>query len=972
MPTLPIGTVTFLFTDIEGSTRLWEKHPKAMQANLARHDYLLRLIIEAHGGCVFKTVGDAFCAAFHTAPAALEAALAIQRTLLDEDWGQTPIRVRSALHTGAAQERDGDYFGPTLNRTARLLSAGHGGQILLSMAAQELARDQLLPDASLHDLGEHQLKDLERAEHIFQLVTPDLPADFPPLKTLVGFRHNLPQQLTSFVGREKEIAEVKQLLGTTQLLTLTGPGGTGKTRLSLQVAADLLDRFSDGVWLVEFAPITNLVLVPQAVASTLGLHEEQGVPLIRTLVNYLHTRSLLLILDNCEHLIDEIAQLVDTLLKACPRLQVMASSREILGITGEISFRVPSLSTPELPMVDVPQAETQDLTQYESVRLFMDRAVAAQPEFQVTNANMRALVQICCRLDGIPLAIELAAARMRAMSLEQIASRIDDRFRLLTGGSRTALPRQQTLRALIDWSYDLLSVTERLLLNRLAVFMGGFTLDAAEAVCYGSEFLHAEDILDVLTHLVDKSLVIVEDTSGETRYCMLETIRQYARDRLLDSGEAEMLHNRHLDYFLTFAQHQEAQFHGPAELAALQQLERELDNLRAALDWSLSDVRVEKGLQLIGALWFFWSVQGYWQEGSARSQSVFAYAANAARNLHYVSALFAAGFMSTDENVRRKYLQELVPLARDLGEAGHELLVLGLSYLSDMVYQDDAAKADAMLVESLALARSRNRFTLIAMVLRFQGHILLSKRDLPAARRAFEESYALCQKAGDRRGEAISLRGLAHTHFYENDYPAAAQTYQEALRHFRELNDRPKIVGTLFLLGDLAYTQGEYEQAKAYWLEGNEMAGALGILQGEVLINLGYIALLEGDLPAARTHFLSCLAREKDWLYRAEMVSALLGYTGVILKEKKARQAAILLAFLHALFASGHQLHFSPANLKDMQNYVSLTRALLDAAIFEDTWGQGSVLTLEQAVAYAIEDSGESNIAINVEPLTDE
>lgn len=480
MMILPTGTVTFLFTDIEGSSKLWDAHPEQMQATVARHDQILREAIAGHNGITFKTVGDAFCVSFSVAADALDTALRAQRALFAEPWPEdVGIRVRMALHTGTADERDGDYFGPALNRVARLLAAGHGGQTLVSQTVRDLTLDTLPPDAALRDLGAKRLRDLQRPEQVFQLLHPDLPSEFAPLRTLDVLPNNLPRQVTSFVGREREIAEVRRLLGTTRLLTLTGSGGAGKTRLSLQVAADLLDEYADGVWLTELASLSGPALVPQSVASALGVREEPGRALVETLTDWLKSRTLLLLLDNCEHLLTACAQLADTLLKACPNLHILASSREGLGIAGETTYRIPSLSLPDAKEAATPES----LSQYESVRLFIERAVAASPSFQVTNQNAPAVAQLCVRLDGIPLAIELAAARIRALSVDQIAQRLNDRFRLLTGGSRTALPRQQTLRALIDWSYDLLSDEEKTLLRRLSVFAGGWTLEAAEAVC---------------------------------------------------------------------------------------------------------------------------------------------------------------------------------------------------------------------------------------------------------------------------------------------------------------------------------------------------------------------------------------------------------------------------------------------------------------------------------------------------------
>jgi len=537
----PTGTVTFLFTDIEGSSRLWENHADAMGVALARHDAILREAFEARGGHVFKTVGDAFCVAFPVALGALEAAVEAQRRLMGEPWEDIGrMKVRMALHTGGAESRDGDYFGPVLNRVSRLLAAAHGGQILLTLATEELVRDHLPEAVSMRDLGERRLRDLNRPERVFQVAAPDLPADFPALRSLEIFPNNLPVQLTSFIGREKEMLEVRRLLGTTHLLTLTGTGGTGKTRLSVQVAADMLDQFPDGVWLIELATIDEAAQVASAIAAPLRVREEAEEEMLATLTNFLRNKRLMLILDNCEHLVAESARIAETLLRACPGLQILASSREPLGIAGERTWPVPSLSIPESWREEIRgEHAAERLTEYESVRLFIDRATAVRPGFKVTNENAPYVAEICWRLDGIPLAIELAAARIRVLALDQIAKRLDDQFRLLTGGSRTALPRQQTLRALIDWSFDLLTDQERVLLRRLSVFAGGRTLEAVEAVC-SDEKMEDWEIIDVLTSLVDKSLVTVEKPPGkEPRYTCLGLRPGEARGGRRDAGDAD-------------------------------------------------------------------------------------------------------------------------------------------------------------------------------------------------------------------------------------------------------------------------------------------------------------------------------------------------------------------------------------------------------------------------------------------------
>jgi predicted ATPase/class 3 adenylate cyclase len=786
---LPTGTVTFLFTDIEGSTLLWEQHPEAMKAALARHDALLRRAIRACGGAVFKTMGDAFCAAFAEAAGAVKATLLAQFALRAEAAGAVgPLRVRMALHTGAAEERDGDYFGPTLNRAARLLAAAHGGQMLLSSATQEAVHADLPEGVSLRDLGLHRLRDLARPERIFQLVHPDLPAEFPPLRSLEAFAHNLPVQLTSFIGREREMAEVRRLLATTHLLTLTGAGGSGKTRLALQIAADLVEEYTDGVWLVELAALSSPALVPQAVAAVLGVREEPGRPLTQTLADCLRPKSLLLLLDNCEHLLSACAPLISSLLSACAKLRILATSREGLSIVGEQTYRVPSLSLPDPN--DLPPLES--LRECEGVRLFVDRAILGQPTFTITEANAAGVAQVCRRLDGIPLAIELAAARVRALSVEQIAARLDDRFRLLTGGSRAALPRQQTLRSLIDWSYDLLTEPERALLRRLSVFAGGWSLDAAEAVCadFGlssdqppiqnpkSEIQH-EEVLELLTQLVDKSLVVYEEQTG-LRYRLLETVRQYARDRLLDANEADAVRDQHLSFFLGLAEAAAGPLDkGPGAWAgALEPIILEYENLCAALEWCESnEANTVSGLRLATALVGFWWGRGYLSVGQGHLTALLSRPGGAGCTIARARAVEGASKLA--------YLRSELDIARSLGE------------------------------ESLALWQELGDARGIIRSLRALGHVALSQRDPVRARAMYEESLARSQELGDEYYLALSFDSLGSVVAVEGDPAAASSLHEEALSLYRRLNHWGGVAWTLCNLGRVAALLGDHTRAVA-------------------------------------------------------------------------------------------------------------------------------------------------------------
>jgi predicted ATPase/class 3 adenylate cyclase len=599
---LPSGTVTFLLTDIEGSTRNWEASPSAMREALLRHDTMLNAGIAGHEGHVLteRGEGDSFFAVFDRAGDAVAAALALQLALHHEPWpAGAPVKVRMAVHTG---EAGGDYRGQDVNRCARLRATAHGGQTLISTTTEALVRRQLPMGASLQDLGRHRLRDLTESEGVYQLNHPDLPGDFPRLRSLDAFKHNLPFNLTSFVGRETEIGEVRRLLAENRLVTLTGEGGSGKTRLALQVAADLIEEYADGVWLIDLSPLPAMSGIERSIALPLEIKEEPTRPLLDTLVERLADKKLLLLLDNCEHVIAAAALAAETLLRSLTGLRILATSREPLNISGESAWRVPTLPTPDSDRV--PGAG--GLERYAAVRLFVERALSVQPGFALTERNAGAVVQICRRLDGVPLAIELAAARLKLMGPEDVLRRLEDRFRLLTGGSRTALARQQTLRAAVDWSHDLLSDAERILFRRLSVFAGGFDLEAAEKACR-DDALAGDDILDLLSALVDKSLVVADvEEDGSVRHRLHETLRQYAQEKLIVAVEEDEARDRHLAYFgdLSERAYTNAGRADPTP-AWLDRLEREHDNYRAALAWA-RDHHSSEFVQLIGALSSLW------------------------------------------------------------------------------------------------------------------------------------------------------------------------------------------------------------------------------------------------------------------------------------------------------------------------------------------------------------------------------
>ena len=925
MPDLPTGTVTFLLTDIEGSTHLWEQHPEAMPAALARHDALIAEVVQQHGGAVVKSrgEGDSFFAVFARAVDAVVAAGALQQVLHAESWPEgVVLRVRLAVHTGDAELREGDYYGAAVNRCARLRAIAFGGQILLSLATQELVRDHLPSGLALRDLGEHRLRDLVRPERVFQLDVPGVPTELRPLRSLEAFPTNLPVQLTSFIGRERELAEVKQLLEHHRLVTFTGAGGTGKSRLSLQVAADLLDAYPDGVWLVELAPLADSRLVPGAVAGVLGLREEAGRPLLSTLTDVLRTKALLLILDNCEHLISACAELAEALLRRSTQLRILASSREALGIAGEHPFRVPSLSLPDPRRLSsaTPDLATA-LSQSEAVRLFIDRAVTIQPHFRVTNRNAPAVAQICHRLDGIPLAIELAAARVKVLPVEQIASRLDDRFRLLTGGSRTALPRQQTLRALIDWSYDLLSEAERTLLRRLSVFAGGWTLEAAEAVCTG-DGVDEYDVLELLTRLVDKSLVLPEEHDGEARYRLPETVRQYARDRLVEAGEAAALGERHLAYCLAFSERAEPELWGSDQFAWLERLEQEHDNLRAALQQSLvgsEDRRpegtAEAALRLAGAVWLFWVWRGHFREG-------------------------------------REWLEQALATTRGASVRARAKALLGAGWLAGE--QSEYARATSLLEESLALSRAARDPWATAHALGGLGLVALNQGHYERATVLHTESLELCRTMGGQMQIAAALYWLGDGALYQGHDAQAQALYEESLALLRPLGATLRTSRVLFRLGRVVYRQGDPARAEALLEESLALNRNLRDQWGSAyaLLSLGQVVHARGDTERAALLGRDALRLGRDLGERRIIAQSLelLAHVGHVRGDD--RRAARLLGAAEALRDSiGAPV--PPADRPEYDDALAAVRRELSETAFRMAWAQGRAMGLEEAMAEA-------------------
>ena len=777
MATRPVGTVTFLFTDMEGSTRAWEAHPAETQAALKRHDAIVAKEIEAQGGAIIleRGEGDSVFAVFPRASDAVAAACNIQRVIRKESWpARVPMRLRMAVHTG---EADASYRGPHVNRAARIRAIGHGEQILISGVTAGIVRTALPNDCSLIDLGQHRLRDVAETEHVFQLAHPELPMDFPPLKSLGNFRQNLPIQLTSFIGRERERTEVQSLLDSHRVTTLVGSGGSGKTRLAIQVGADVIDRFMDGVRFVDLAPLNEGSLVVDAIAGAVGVRVEQGVTPIQLLIRTLEGTRTLIILDNCEHVSKACSDAITQLLRTGDGVRILATSREQLGVPGETIWRVPSLSLPD-------KEDLEDVRQSEAIQLFLDRAAAARPGFAISTSNAEPIIDICRTLEGMPLAIELAAVRTKALAPADIRQRLSDRFRLLTGGHG----RHQTLRSTIDWSYELLSEPERALFRRLSVFAGGFDLIAVEAIWPEG------DPLDLIEQLVDKSLVAVEQLDAEQlRYRLLETLRQYAAEKLTDAGEEKEARDRHFAYFHGLAERAYQQ-RIEQEAASLAALEIDHDDYRVALNWARSSP--PKLLQLASALGWFWHLRSYYREGGS-------------------------------------WLEEALKLNPDEKSLHRARALWALSMI--MSWKGDTAAARSLAEESVAIWRKTNDTLELALALESIGWSQFMANDYDASLKSMEDCLESYRKFGSAklitRGRVAIGQLLVALGDCEKTEPLALETLAEG-----RAQGEPKFIHySLHYLGDCALWRGKAHEAVNWYSQslqaaldyGNEVEAAV-------------------------------------------------------------------------------------------------------------------------------------------------
>ena len=781
---------------------------------------------------------------------------------------------------------------------------------------------------------------------------PAPPASGPTSLAAGDQRHNLPIALTSFIGRARERGEVTRLLTTTRLLTLTGAGGCGKTRLALAVALAVVPAYPDGVWLVELAALADAALLPQAVAAALVVREEPQRALTATLVDALGSRTLLLVLDNCEHLLDSCVYLAEMLLNACPHLRILATSRETLGVAGETTWLVPSLALPAAQYLP----PLEELAQSEAVQLFVERAASALPTFTLTEANATAVAQVCQRLDGIPLAIELAAARVKVLAVEQLAARLDDSLRLLQGGTRTALPRQQTLRATFDWSYALLSEPERTLFRRLAVFAGGWTLEAAEAICACAD-IAAAGILDLLAHLVDKSLVIVDvPSSGAARYRLLGLVQQYALEQLREANEAEAIQRQHAQFFLTLAEAAEPQLHGAAQVAWLKRLDTEHDNLRAALLWCLECGAAELALRLSGVLVPFWTVHSYLSEGRKWLETVLAQSSGVptsayAKALNGVGVL--AGFQEDYAAARTRFQESLVISQASADQRNGAYACFGLGHAA--YFQGDYAQATILLQESMALFQDLQDTWGVAASLYNLGRVAHRQGNDERASALLEESLSISQAVGDLWLVANVYYSLGRVALDQGNYPGARMHFEHSLRLRRELGDRQGIAYALFGLGRVTLRQGDpvlartlQEQRLAVERELNNKPGI-----AESLSDLGDVVLAQGKHQEATALFAESLELRRELGHTAEIAQCLVGLARVAEVQGQSKHAALLCGAAEALLAAiGREL--DPIDCIEYTQNVAAVRAQLDEAAFAAAWAAGRALSVEQAIADAL------------------
>lgn len=938
----PSGTVTFLFTDVEGSTKLAQKYPRTLYDALERHNTIMSGAIESNNGFVFKTVGDAYCCAFEKAEDAVRAAVTAQLKLAAEKWNDAEIKIRIGIHTGKAEWSGNNYMGYiTLARSARIMSAAYGEQILISDETHKHIKNKP-GNISYRDLGERRLKDVIQPIRLFQILSPGLRGEFPPLKTLDARANNLPVQLTSFIGREKNISEIKELLNQNRLLTIVCAGGTGKTRLALQAGADLIDEYTNGVFVFEFAPVTEEELVIQPVMNSLGIREEEGKSPEDTLTEYLKEKEMLLIMDNCEHIINKCANLAELLIRKCPKIKIIATSREALNCQGEQTYRLSALSVPEQTSGITPE----EIIQCESVRLFVERALTVNPGFRVTESNASALAEICRRLDGIPLAIELAAAKTNVISVEKIHQRLDDMFSLLSGVRRTVLPRQQTLRAMIDWSYNLLSEKEKILWSRLTVFSGGWTLESAEEIC-SDEKTGSYEILDLLGQLSQKSIISFNETNE--RYSMLETMKQYGEIKLEDSGELTAIKLKHLEYYSSLADRtKNLKISSPEWFSVL---DPDHNNFISAIESSVPAGKPETGALITESLNHFWEIRGYYSTGLKLIEVLLSDKKDLSKNslaklyMNYSHFFRIQGNYEKSRELNRKSLE----LLRETGSKNDIIIALHNAGNTEAL-TGNFSEAGRIFEESLKLSRECNFISGIAFALNNLGNVALIKGDHEKAEAYTLESLEHHYKSGNSRDICFALDTLGNIMKEKGNLEKAKKYLSESLEISRQIGDKSGIAFALYNLGSVYYCCGDEEKALEYANESLKLRTEIGDKPGIAYSYdiIGVICFYRKEYDKAEYYLRESLKIRTESGDRHAILLSLSSYSLIL----SSGENTVLSAKLLGAKDTGYKSMDLPMSSEESQQFEEISRILKDKlgeSEFIKYFDEGKKMTIDEA-----------------------
>ncbi|HMQ67840.1 MAG TPA: tetratricopeptide repeat protein [Ignavibacteria bacterium] len=947
----PTGNVTFLFTEIYENSGSSGKDPGSFQTTLDSLDKLFREIIESHNGFIFKRNNEAHCAAFYDPAEAVKAAVNIQIKLEERRIDFDSVKIKSGIHTGEAEYGGGDYTGyVTLSKVHRLMTASNGGQILISGEVYEDLKGKLTDKISYRDFGKRQLKDINQLVQIYQVVPEKIPSEFPPIKTVDQRWNNLPLELTSFIGRKNELKEIREILSEVRLLSIIGFGGTGKTRLAVHLASSLVDEFGYGVCIAELAKLTDSPHILQEIMAVLKIAPDVKREMTDVLADFLREKEILLILDNCEHLLKESAEISELLLTKCPKLKIIITSREPLHLTGE---NIVNLSQMELPD-SYEKKSAEEILQTESVKLFIERAKAVKTDFKLNDKDTTAIAQLCIKLDGIPLAIELAAARVKVMPVEKILERLNDRFNLLTGGNKSLLPRQQTLKALIDWSYDYLPEKEKLLLQKFSVFSGGWTLEATEEIC-ADDNIDEFEILDLLSNLSDKSLLKTTENEYGHRYYLLETIRKYGEGKLNESGNKNRYRKKHFDYFLKFAENSEKGLSGAGQKIWLQKIAAENENLRESLRWSL-EYDPEAALKLSVILSKFWELRSYFSEGIESLQKALE-SASSADELWRARAIFRMGFLYIQQgnyDESKKHLDRCLAIFRKLKDKDGEAAAL-MAHSMIALFLIDYNELKNLAEESLKISEEINNRGYIARNLQNIALGLLQQGFHKEAREKIEDGISIYREIKDSVQLAKIIGNLGALDYLDGNYQKAKTVFEESLSLRRELGDRQGISIALSNLGSVAYMLKEYDEAERYLEESIVILKDIGDRRVYVtpISTLGSILIEKEDYSKAMRMFTEAINIAEELGDNYTIAKGFEGISDIFFRMKKFRDSCVIAGKYMPLLKSS-QKNLIDAELKRIEDVKKDLRSHIEISEFEKLFSEGESMSLHEALEYAI------------------